>query len=406
MTVKFHEDAIILYGVSQVAEGTSAIQSSAVTTGTITVAGAATAVTGVGTLFLAEVAVGSYLYTDAGLLSCQVEEVTSDTAIVCSPALEAFSAEAFATGLGPKNALAALNLNYSTEITSEAFTYVGDELSRDEETVITDKYAKFDCEVFLPKLGTIAGADPVESEVPMTDWFQSSGMAIILSTGSAGYVKISNGQASNEYMSIEVRRSSPDIATDKAFVMSNCRGMIDLDGTVGTRCKLKFGYSGNLDEVVQKTKLVADFQSQKADFAPSIKSTTVTLSNLEVYIDENEPTVGLTNFCFDKVLAPNTDGYEYDRYLTSCEDGWSKGATPTDVTATIIEDSADAIYNPNDHLEDNHRLQIDYGNVVGEMVSLTWHKLQLANVTTSTVAKYAGQDLAFRNVSTFDITLS
>ena len=477
MTVKFHEDAIILYGVSQLAEGTSAI-GGGLKSGTISVALNGTAVIGVSTLFLTEVqrgdnlykdtgeslgrvvaiaddltltitkaevvmagdeyankknilsgtvttilsantiigvgtsfdtqlTEGAYLYTVGGLLIGQIDTVTDDNnALLTVNALVALTSDPYETGLGPKNALAALNLNYSTEITSEAHTYVGDELSRDEETVITDKFAKFDCEVFLPKLGDIAGTDPVESEIPMSNWFQSSGLAAILSTGSQGYVELSNSQITNDYMTIEVRLSSPDIVTDKTCVMDDCRGMIDLDATVGKRAKLKFNYTGNLAEVVQKTPIVADFENQKSGHAASVNSKTVTLSNLEVYDGATKPGVGVTNFCFDKVVAPNSDGFEYDRYQLSCNDGWSKGGTPTDVTATILEDEAGSDYNPDNHLEDNHRLTVRYGSGVGEVVQLSWHKLQLANVSPSTVAKYAGQDLAFRNVGTFDIRLS
>lgn len=413
MTVKFHEESIILYGVSQIAEGTSAILSQANSTGTLIATASSTAITGTGTAYLTQVTPGAYLYDDTGAVIAQVASVETDTALTLdSNAPSTLADVEYSVGLGPKNALAALNLNYSTELTSESFTYVGDELSRDEETVITDKFAKFDCEVFLPKLGDTAGDDPVASEVPIADWMESSGFAVVLSSDTSDSVTYTNSVSSNEYMSIEVRRSSPDIITDKAFVMSNCRGMIDLDATVGTRAKLKFNYQGNLDEVVQKTKIVADFQNQKAGHAGSIKSTTVQLSNLEVYTDANEPSVGATNFCFDKVIAPNTDGFEFDRYLTSCEDGWSKGATPTDVTATIIEDEAGATYNPDDNLEENHKLTLRYGTlssgspVAGEQVELTWRKLQLSNVVNSTVAKYAGQDLNFRNVGTFDIKIS
>jgi len=477
MTIKFHEKAIILYGVAQLADGVSAV-GGGLKTGTITVAVDDTAVVGVGTAFLTELQKGdnlynasgeslgrvtaiaddtnltltkaeiaitggafankknilsgtvttslgantiigvgtaflsqltpnAYLYNITGLIVGQIDTVTDDNnATMFDNGAIALSATAYATGLGPKNALAALNLNYSTELTSESHTYIGDELSRDEETIITDKFAKFDCEVFLPKLGTILGADPTEDEVPITDWFQSSGMAVVLSTGGQGYATLTNSQTTNDYLTIEVRRSSPDIATEKAFVMTDCRGMIDFDGTVGTRAKLKFNYMGNLDAVVQKTKIIADFEGQKAGHASSINSKTVTLSNLEVYEDANEPAVGLTNFCFDKVIAPNADGFEYDRYQLSCNDGWSKGATPTDVTATILEDEAGADYNPDNHLEDNHVLTVRYGSGAGEVVELTWHKLQLANVVNSTVAKYSGQDLSFRNVGTFDIKLS
>jgi len=62
----------------------------------------------------------------------------------------------FRVGLGAKNALAALNLNASIETQSEAFQYLGDELDRDEVTIVTDRTCKFDFETFVPAFGTIA----------------------------------------------------------------------------------------------------------------------------------------------------------------------------------------------------------------------------------------------------------
>ena len=60
----------------------------------------------------------------------------------------------FRVGLGPKNAIAALNFNFSIDTTSDSFQYIGDELDRDEVTVITDRTCKFDFETFVPVLGS------------------------------------------------------------------------------------------------------------------------------------------------------------------------------------------------------------------------------------------------------------
>lgn len=403
--IRFHEKALAIYGVAQTAEGQSAVQSATQTTGTITTVTTANTITGVGTAFLLELPVGAYLYDNTGAEIGQIATVTNDTtATLTANAAVAVSGATFATGLGAKNALAVLNLNYSTELSSEAFQYTGDELSRDEETVITDKYAKMDFEVFLPSLGTIAGATPTVDEVPLVDWMGASGMALVLSTGAA---KFTNSVASNEFLTIEVRRSSPGLTTQKTFLTTDNRGNVDLDVTIGTRAKLKFNFQGNLVSVTQKPSLTPDFGDQKAEHAPSFKSTTITQVELGLYNGAIPPTfTGTSNACFDKLQAPNVSGFEYSRYLTGCIDGWSKGATPTDVTITILEDSADATYNPDNHLEENHGLVVKAGTVTGKKVELNFSKLQLANVANSTVAAYTGQDLTFRNVEYTDIILS
>lgn len=405
---KFHEKAIAIYGIAQIAEGNSAIKAATDTTGTVTTSLAANTITGTAAAFLTELTIGAYLYDNTGAEVGQIDTVTDDnTATLTANGLVAISGATFATGLGAKNALAVLNLNYSTELDTEAFIYVGDELNRDEDTVIKDKFAQFDFETFLPKLGTIAGSDPVESEVPMVDWMGGCGMATLLSTGSAGFATFTNSLVANDYLTIEIRRSTPDLVTDKVYTLEGCRGLVDLDMQIGTRAKLKFNFNGNLIDVVQKDPLVADFAQQKFNIAPSAKSTTITRSELVVYVDANEPALTeVTNFCFDKLSAPNLSGFELDRFLTSCEDGWSKGAIPSDVNVTIIEDEAGAIYNPDNELEKNNVAVIRFGSIVGSRVELFFHKIQLANVVNSTVAKFTGQDLSYRNVGITDIKLS
>lgn len=42
-------------------------------------------------------------------------------------------------------------------------------------------------------------------------------------------------------------------------------------------------------------------------------------------------------FCFDKLTANNFFGFDYARYLTACEEGFSKTAVPTDVAITLLE---------------------------------------------------------------------
>jgi hypothetical protein len=45
-------------------------------------------------------------------------------------------------------------------------------------------------------------------------------------------------------------------------------------------------------------------------------------------------------FCFNKLAATNFFGFDYARYLTGCEEGFGKTATPTDVSVTMLEDKA------------------------------------------------------------------
>lgn len=496
---KFHEKALALYGVAQVAEGVSAINNAPA--GTITTTAASATVTGTSTLFTTYAAVGSYLYTSgytgnipqpitasigtttltvtvaplgrnlsigetisgtgvtagtyivsvisatAGVgtytvnnsqtvassslqandaIIGRIASVTSDTVLVLESVVPAAATDLvqgttmalagpvtsapFKTGLGPKNAIGVLNLNFSEEIITEAFQYSGDELSRDEITVVKDTYAKFDFEAFLPVKGTTS-ATPLVSEIPYSDWYQAIGMAVVT---SAGQYKITNSIASNKFLTIEVRRSSPDITTQKTFQISDARGTPDFDGMMGSKPKLKFNFQGNIIPELQKLYLVADFRTTKTDISPQIMSTTIGLVALDLYTSNNtvEPTPSVTsNACFDKITAPNMVGWEYTRYQTGCGDGWSKGAVPTDVTLTVLEDSAAATYSPRANISNYHVLTLKYGaesalTTVNKRITFTAHKLLLANVTNSKVANYTGLDLKFRNTGTTDIIFS
>lgn len=49
------------------------------------------------------------------------------------------------------------------------------------------------------------------------------------------------------------------------------------------------------------------------------------------------------NFCFSTTDAANFFGFEYSRYKTGCETGFSKKAVPTDVTVSILENLASSV---------------------------------------------------------------
>lgn len=46
------------------------------------------------------------------------------------------------------------------------------------------------------------------------------------------------------------------------------------------------------------------------------------------------------SFCFSTLSASNFFGFDYTRYLTGCEEGFAKGAVPTDVIITSLESQA------------------------------------------------------------------
>jgi len=125
MSVIFNKKAIILYGCAQVADGVSVNNSAP--TGTIT---------GTAIVFTANAAV-----TLAGGSSYKVGDNSAGAA--------------FTTGLGPDNALPVLEATFSTDYTTEAFQYSGDELDRDEITYVKDMFGSLSFPIMMPSLGLV-----------------------------------------------------------------------------------------------------------------------------------------------------------------------------------------------------------------------------------------------------------
>lgn len=420
---KFHEKAIVLYGCKQLAEGVSVVNDAP--TGTITTTVGSAAVVGVGTLFTTEAALGSYIYNSTGTAiigqiiaiadntHCTLDAVVPASATLASSVFQAVATAvtgtAFRLGLGPKNAIPTLNLTFSVEIQTDSFQYSESELTRDEVTYVKDTTAKFDFETILQTRGTMAGTDPVWGEIPLSDWYEACGFASVYSTASGGYYKITNSVPSNAFLTVEVRRGSADISTAKTYVTTDARGTIDFDGMVGGKPKLKFSYNANLSSVSQKLVYVPNFKNGKTDLSPVMKKSTISLAALDLYSGSTEPSPsGSSNVGFDKLTAPNLTGFKYDRYQLSIAESWTKGAEPTDLTLTVLEDSSLATYNPYAQIENLHRLTVQYSDsatspTAGKRIELVAHKLQLTKVTQSKIASYAALDLNFRNTGTFDI---
>lgn len=103
-------------------------------------------------------------------------------------------------------------------------------------------------------------------------------------------------------------------------------------------------------------------------------------------------------FCFSTLSATNFFGFDFTRYLTGCEEGFAKGAVPTDVSVTMLEDQVGGTsFDPDSNVTYFYGAQIKFGTAAGKYVTYKWDKLQLANVKDGKVASYYGRDVTFRN---------
>lgn len=325
------------------------------------------------------------------------------------------------------DAVAVFNSDFSTNLSSETFQYSGDELDRDEGVTITDKFSEVTAETFVPALGTIGvGVAPDEDDFPLTRLFTSAGAAVTFSgTGNTSRVTASNGSASNDLLTVIVGKISQSRATkQKNYKFYDCRTSVDLDIQVGSRAKMKWNLKGNPVDALgaaypdEIDKITPDYGTQKTIIAPTVRLASINQAEL-VRFDSKGYNAGTTdlptaltgtvkNICFSKLSAPNLFGYDYERFLTGCEEGFGKVAVATDVTLTILEDAYDATWNPDATyigsgsamLEGFFAFALCWGTVAGQKLYLEMTKLQLLDVKNADVGTYSGKDLIFKNTGT------
>lgn len=113
-------------------------------------------------------------------------------------------------------------------------------------------------------------------------------------------------------------------------------------------------------------------------------------------IVENTPDA--KNICFDGIMATNFFGFDYQRLLTSCEAGWSKGPIATDVTMNILEEQVGMIsFNPDANLEKYFAVKVKWGTGAGKYLTLKWNKLQCVTAKEGKIGSRKSRDTSFKN---------
>lgn len=297
--------------------------------------------------------------------------------------------------------LAASKLNFSDEISSEETAYDGDELDRDVETSLTDKYAKVDFLTLLPALGAITTGQPASAaNLPMANWLEACGAKLTagVGTGLNTLLSFSNAEVSQALLTTEVRKSSADEpGYQKVYRMTDMRGTVDLDLIVGTRPKLKFSFTGNCGDPAREAELAQNYGNQKINLAPVLRRPTILQAELIPFTD-NFVGVGTKNICFQKLTAANLFGFNYSRYQMSCEESFSKSAVLSDVLFTILESNVgQGGFHPEFRLNENFKLRITFGISPGYVTSVTFTKLQLVSYANTEISEWTGKDLTFKN---------
>ena len=374
------------------------------------------------------------------------------------------------------DAIPVTDLTNTTNQETESFQYLGDSLSRDEETTLKDTSGEVNFTSFMPVLGVLDTGLAV-ADAPYSQWLQACGAEVTVSSDT-GIVTATNKNVSTSLLTIDVMKDSPD-ATDskqKRYRYPDCRGMVDLVVEASSKTTLGFKYLGNEVDPTMETAVVADYANQKFNVASVVRlvnmqlarvsqlaenETAATMSDITgdgtdaiatipthtLLVDEGIEISGTTNFdgtypitsvtgttvtfahpytgtessgdlikrletfetmCINSVNATNYFGYAYNRYLMTCQEGFSKEAEPTDVAITVLEDEihATADFNPDANIENFFEVELKYGVGDGKYTTLIWNKLQLATTANAQIGSFEARDIGFRNTGNATIIFS
>ena len=391
------------------------------------------------------------------------------------------------------DAVAAISIDGGITRETSAVAFIGDSLFREEYTYIKDSYGDMSLTTPQQILGSLSGSLAVNS-APLSEFYQAcGGFVTVLSTAIGGYaagtVIVDNNNVSNSTISIDLRKNSPDDATnDKLVKFIGVRGIMDLTANIGEIPSLKFNMKGNFVAPATVTRVVPDFASQTSTLAAAIKQASIVVAQIaplagsftattggtislagtagqklvtlsattalspaltgsavgdirfitvsgasdSVYngtflativgtstgavfhyqtksaITSATPTGTITlsvgpiaqTFSYATCSAANFFGFDLTRYLTGSEEGFAKGATPTDVAITMLEDKAGTTnFDPESstNISAFFGVKVKFGTGAGKYVSYMWDKLQLATIKDGKVATYFGKDCTFRN---------
>jgi hypothetical protein len=179
---------------------------------------------------------------------------------------------------------------------------------------------------------------------------------------------------------------------------------LDLMFEIAKTPEVSWTFKGNFVAPTEDTTLTQDFDTQKIPgyIAPVLRASNITTSHLVKEASLTAETVaaatlGTKNVCFCKLSASNAFATDMARYLTGCEDGFTRKAMVTDVTLTILEEKADATYNPDTSKGARHRFYLAVGSVAGRKFAVEFTMLILKDVKDTTHMGLRAKDLTFEN---------
>ena len=165
---------------------------------------------------------------------------------------------------------------------------------------------------------------------------------------------------------------------------------------------------------------IAEVSPLIESFLVSSDGQNLTSSNGQVIVSTGNPVIAAEtsgsatkvkgvpkNMCVNNGNFTNIFGFDYQRYLMTCQEGFSKKAVPTDISVTMLEDEVGGTdFDPEANIEKFFQLDIKWGEGTGKYITISIVKAQLVNSKDTTIASFFGKDVSFRNTGYTSITLS
>lgn len=228
------------------------------------------------------------------------------------------------------DAIPATALTGSIAYETNAFKYLGDNLSRDEYTYVKDSYVDISIDTFHQILGTL-NTSLAPAAAPLSEFYQACGGACtVLSATLYGYVAgaviYDNVNASDSTLSMDLRKTSiQDTVNNKVWKASYMRGMVDVTANISEVPMLKFAMKGNAFLPQISAIVTPSFGAQVVNVSPAVRKQNFVAAKIA-------PVLAVTSITFSTTTAT----------VTSPGHGLSNGAS---VEITGVKGADGAKYN-------------------------------------------------------------
>lgn len=264
------------------------------------------------------------------------------------------------------DAIAATKLTHTQNYETSTEEYLGDPASRTAIVSILD--VSETVEVETPISLAAVGTAPV-----YTSLLEACGVNALLvadaptaSPPVSGSCTYSNSSINNTYTTLQFRRRTTTIATEKTYVLSDCRGTLDIILEVNKRPLFVFKLTGNRADPTQQPALAASYGNQvvQASLLPVFKNGNIAASQI---------LFGGKQVCLTKFTAQNFFGIDLQRYSLICQKGQQTDTLTPEYTIEYIEQDVSAATIADESLASsstNVPLSITIGTVVGKRLKI------------------------------------